>query len=102
MEYDFLNKGIDRNEIGPERVDHPDYYNLEDGPYIYVNGKKYNIECIDVIRNMPTWKGNVIKYLWRCGEKHEEGLSDKDKELEDMKKALWYLQDKINEVVNNI
>lgn len=85
-------------EDNGERVNHPNYYNLKNGPYLLVEGNRINIECIDVIRNMPTWKGNVFKYLWRCGEKQEEGLTAREKELEDMKKALWYLQDKINEL----
>lgn len=95
----FLDRhNVPRKTIQESRVDHPDYYNLTDGPSVTVDGVKYNIECIDVIRNMPTWKGNVFKYLWRCGAKKELGLTDKEKELEDMKKALWYLQDKINEM----
>jgi hypothetical protein len=33
--------------------------------------------------------GNTVKYISRAGKKHP------DKELEDLKKALWYLQHKI-------
>lgn len=39
--------------------------------------------------------GNVIKYTLRAGHKSEEGYSDSDKELEDLRKAKWYLDDEI-------
>ena len=39
--------------------------------------------------------GNAVKYILRSGLKSEEGMSDKDKAVEDLKKAVWYIQDKI-------
>lgn len=53
------------------------------------------IECIDVIRDMPSWKGSAIKYLWREGLKNEEGMSDLEKTIEDLNKSIWYIDDKI-------
>jgi hypothetical protein len=38
--------------------------------------------------------GNTVKYISRAGKKSPE------KELEDLKKALWYLQHKINKLEN--
>lgn len=82
-----------------DRVNHPSHYNTEN-PIIQIEcGEGWfdlPIECIDVIRNMPTWKGNAIKYLWRAGFKQEEGISDIEKTIEDLKKAIWYIQDKID------
>lgn len=43
------------------------------------------IECIDVTQHFDFCIGNVIKYLWRCG--HKDGNSN----LQEMKKAQWYL-----------
>lgn len=82
-----------------EAVNHPDHYNTNK-PIIIVgdeNGvtQQISIECIDVIRAMPFWKGNAIKYLWRAGLKTEEGKSDKEKEIEDLEKAIWYIKDRI-------
>ena len=57
-----------------------------------------SIECIDVIRNMPTWKGNAIKYLWRAGLKKDASLDDRQKEIEDLEKAVWYIQDRIQQL----
>ena len=85
-----------------DNVNHPSHYttNL---PFIIFKcacGKyiKKAIECIDVIRNMPAWKGNVIKYTWRAGLKKDAALEDIDKEIEDLKKARWYLDDRITQL----
>jgi hypothetical protein len=39
--------------------------------------------------------GNAIKYLLRQGKKSEEGISDRDKAIEDLRKAIFYINDKI-------
>lgn len=71
-----------------ERVNHPDYYNS------LPNG----IECIDVVRYHDFDTGSAIKYLWRAGLKTEEGISNKQKEIEDLNKAIWYIEDRIKEL----
>lgn len=85
-----------------DKVNHPKHYT--NGPKIildrdYKAGDIINIECIDVIRDMPAWKANVIKYLWRESLKEEEGYSIDKKAFEDCKKAKWYLDNKINELL---
>ena len=44
---------------------------------------------------MPSWKGNAIKYLWRAGLKSDADLSETEKTIEDLEKAIWYIKDKI-------
>lgn len=66
------------------RVEHPVYYNRQDG-----------IECIDVIRHYVCDIANALKYLWRAGLKTEMGIPNKEKEIEDLNKALWYINDYI-------
>ena len=61
-----------------EQVNHPDHYGGSDNVY----------EAIKVI---DAWDlgfslGNTVKYISRAGKK------ETDKELQDLKKALWYLQ----------
>ena len=61
-----------------EQVNHPQHYGGENNQY----------EAIKVI---DAWDlgfslGNTVKYISRAGKK------GKDKELEDLRKALWYLQ----------
>lgn len=66
-----------------EHVNHPKHYNQ------HPNG----IECIDIIRHYTCDIANAIKYLWRAGLKPEMGKEDAEKEIEDLKKALWYIED---------
>lgn len=62
-------------------VDHPAHYN------------KGKIEVIDFIEDqqLPFHLGNVVKYIARAGSKGDK--------LEDLKKAQWYLDRYINEVM---
>ena len=46
--------------------------------------------------------GNAIKYILRAGHKTEEGYDDKAKTIEDLKKAVWYINDKIKTLENEI
>lgn len=69
-----------------ESVNHPQHYGGVENIY----------EAIKVI---DAWElgfalGNTVKYISRAGKK------DKNKELEDLKKALWYLQHHINQLEN--
>lgn len=65
-----------------ENVNHPSHYNQHPA----------GIECIDIIRHYTCDIANAIKYLWRAGLKAELGKDDADKEIEDLKKALWYIE----------
>lgn len=47
------------------------------------------VECIQIVRHMGFNVGNVIKYCWRAG------LKDNSTDLQDLKKARWYLDDEI-------
>lgn len=49
------------------------------------------IECIDVTRHMSFNLGNALKYAWRCDLKNDA--------VEDLRKAIWYIQDEINQRV---
>lgn len=58
------------------------------------------IEVIDIIRHMDFDLGNAIKYILRAGHKSEEGYTDTAKMIEDLKKAVWYINDKIKMLEN--
>lgn len=64
-------------------VNHPKHYTK------HLSG----IECIEITRHMNFNKGNAIKYVWRAG--------DKGNEIEDLQKAIWYLNDEINRLKKN-
>jgi hypothetical protein len=45
------------------------------------------IECIQVTEHMGFNIGNAVKYLWRCDLKNDA--------IEDLKKAVWYINREI-------
>lgn len=59
------------------------------------------IECIEITRHYNFNIGNAIKYLWRAGLKSEIGKSDMEKQIEDLEKAVWYIQDYVNTLRNS-
>lgn len=69
-------------------VDHPKHYNSHPS----------GVECIDIARHYCFSIGNAIKYLWRAGLKTETGVTDKEKEIEDLRKAIWYIEDRIEQL----
>jgi hypothetical protein len=52
-----------------------------------------NLEAIDVIEafDLNFHRGNIVKYVLRAGKKTEKGYENKQKQLEDLNKAKWYL-----------
>ena len=69
-----------------DMVNHPPHYNKGIETTKYIDSW-----------NMGFSQGNVVKYVTRYNLKHEE----KQKQLEDLKKARWYLEDLINMVENS-
>lgn len=70
----------------PDRVNHPSHYTSHPS----------GVECITITEHYDFCVGNAIKYLWRCGLKVEEGMTPRDKEIEDLKKAIYYINRKLN------
>lgn len=68
-----------------EMVNHPDHYHP--GTYEAINV----IEAWDLNFNL----GSAIKYISRCGLKPDAELSKKEKALEDLRKAAWYVDREI-------
>lgn len=66
------------NKMKHDPVNHPKHYT--DHPS--------GVECIEVTRHENFNCGNAMKYIWR--------RNDKGKPIEDLKKAIWYLNDEID------
>jgi DNA-binding transcriptional MerR regulator len=66
-------------------------------PKHYTDSK---IEVIDYIedKKLGFCLGNVIKYVSRAGKKHSADKTDKEKEIQDLNKAKWYLDRRIKEL----
>lgn len=60
-------------------VDHPPHYTSHPS----------GVECITVTEHMSFNVGNAVKYLWRAG------LKDGAPQLDDLRKAAWYVQREI-------
>ena len=59
------------------------------------------VECIQITEHYNFCVGNAIKYLWRAGLKAEEGKAPKDKQVEDLRKAVWYIDREIKRLNGN-
>lgn len=62
--------------------------------YSYLK-KLAGVEVIDITRHLDFDLGNAVKYILRAGHKTEEGYDNKAKTIEDLKKAIFYINDKI-------
>ncbi len=60
-----------------DAVNHPKHYNSHPS----------GVECITVAEHMGFNLGNAMKYIWRADEKHDP--------VEDLKKAVWYINREI-------
>ena len=56
------------------------------------------IEVIDITRHMNFCCGNALKYILRAGHKKDASLTDTEKQIEDLNKAIWYLKDEIKRI----
>ena len=74
---------FDKNK---EMVNHPNHYGGKDNPYEAIKV----IEAWDLGFNL----GNTVKYISRAGRK------DKDKHIQDLEKALFYLKREIENLKN--
>lgn len=73
-----------------DNINHPSHYTSHPS----------GIECIDIAEHHDFCIGNAIKYLWRAGLKSEYGISKKEKQIEDLKKAIWYIKREIKHLSN--
>lgn len=63
--------------MGPDMVNHPPHYTSHPS----------GVECIQITEHMGFNLGNALKYLWRADLKNDA--------LEDMKKAVFYINREI-------
>jgi len=64
-------------------VNHPKHYTQHPS----------GIECIQITRHMNFNLGSAFKYIWRCDLKHDA--------IEDLQKAIWYINNEIDRRSNN-
>ncbi len=67
------------NYMQEDKINHPKHY----------TNHPSGIECIEITQHHDFCIGNAIKYLWRAG------IKGADTEVEDLQKAIWYINKKI-------
>ena len=68
-----VNNTNDFVHIESDAIHHPKHYTSDD----------CGVEAIEVTSLLPACISNSVKYVWRCGKK--------DEDLQELKKALWYI-----------
>ena len=83
---------IDRKdkEQKADSVNHPQHYTWLK--------ELCGIEVIDITRHMNFCCGCALKYILRAGHKKDASLTDTEKQIEDLNKAIWYLKDEIKRI----
>lgn len=80
----FLPKGMTLLMVEKDPVNNPAHYTSHPS----------GIEAIEVTRHYNFAIGNAIKYLWRAGLKE-------DAKVQDLRKAIWYIEDEIKRIEGN-
>jgi len=73
----------DPDDSPADLVNHPPHYTSDPS----------GVECIQITRHRNFNIGNAFKYLWRLGLKESADKTTKEKTLQDIDKAIWYLKD---------
>lgn len=63
-----------------DNINHPKHY----------TNHPSGIECIQITQHMNFCLGNAIKYIWRADLKNDA--------IEDLKKAIWYINCEIERI----
>lgn len=71
-----------------DMVNHPPHYTSDPS----------GVECITITRHRNFNIGNAIKYLWRNGRKDDPSLAGRGKQLEDLRKAVFYINNEIERI----
>jgi len=65
-----------------DNVNHPPHYKAHPS----------GVECIEITEHLNFCLGNAVKYVWRAGLKKDA--------VEDLKKAVWYINREIQRLEN--
>ncbi len=78
-------------KVQPDMVQHPPHYTkwaIQPRDFAMANGLKF-------------WQGSALKYIMRAGGKTYDGLSLKESELLDLRKAQEFIEHRIKYVEEN-
>lgn len=89
---DLLHQATGFDSLGPDGLDLLKKFDPVNHPEHYADGWSNGAEVIDITEHLSFNRGNVVKYVARAGVKHPA------RELEDLRKARWYLDREIARV----
>lgn len=79
------------------RLPDPEPRSVEQGPWDVIEHPshytQYPVEVIEITENLNFNRGNAVKYLCRAGHKGDE--------LEDLRKAEWYVKREIERLTRH-
>lgn len=79
-----------KNKI--DMVNHPKHYTSDPS----------GVEAIEITRHRNFNVGNAIKYLWRAGLKEDANKDMLEKQVEDLRKAVFYINDEITRLTGGV
>lgn len=82
-----------------DSVNHPTHYTSSPAKCKICDER---IECIDITEHMGFCLGNAVKYIWRAGIKNSGTLNKREKTIEDLEKAVWYIRRYVQKLENEI
>lgn len=89
----YFSSGDEESKI-KDNVNHPSHYTwLKD---------LCGIEPINICKHLDFDLGNALKYILRAGHKKDISMTEGEKTIEDLKKAIFYINDKIEMLENEI
>lgn len=74
--------------VSEDVVNHPKHYTSDPS----------GVECIQITRHRNFNIGSALKYLWRAGLKGDSSMAQIDKQIEDLRKSIFYINDEIQRI----
>ena len=72
-------------------------YDDVQSPKHYTDTKSEVIDYIED-KNFGFCLGNAVKYISRAGKKSSAAMNEKEKAIQDLEKAIWYINRRIREL----
>lgn len=107
---DFISK-FEKHGLHFKPLDEWNYDKLESDPVNHPDHYQGKVECIDAIEAalgidgfIDHCRGTAMKYIYRAGRKNnskrskKKSLKGKDTTVQDLEKAVWYLQRSIKAI----
>ena len=90
-----------KNRVNPKMLLSKEELGILEIPDYYKGDNNYTAREVCDNFNLSYHIATATTYLIRAGKKTEEGMSNDDKKIQDLKKAIHHLQFEIQKTINN-